>query len=314
MIKKTLESFPWSIGVAFGAMVFFAGHPEFMFDLRGYRDPINAVSTYHPYYARWFFQLLAAADLHVVFLSLSLLTILSLYFSLRVFGGRHWVVFISYQLFWLFFYGQFDGIVVGGLALAYWAVEKKKPVLLGLGLTLAMLKPQLSAFLMILFWWWSPSRWKSLIIPTLMMVISFIQWGFWVPSWVLSLFGFKEIFYPTATNISLWPVAGPWVLLIWPIICLLPLDRKNRIIAVTAGTMISVPYFPIYSSLVVLPMQIPVIAYALFQVSALMIFLGPIVYDFLKIVPVIILGWAIYKGSDWKNFVFPTFARKQPLP
>ena len=301
MNANKIKNFPWSLGVAIGGMLFFVNHQEWLLDLRGMRDAQNAMTYYHPLWARWLFSLLSILPLQATFIVLSIVTLVSLYFSLRIFGGRHWMVFISYQLFWLYYYGQIDGLIVGGLALAYWAGERKKPYLVGLGIAIAMIKPQISIFLIILFWLWSPSRWRALIIPAIMVAFSFIQWGFWIPEWLTRLFGFQEIYQPAATNISLWPILGPWILLIWPLIIKIPLKRSNKIIAVTAGTMMSVPYFPIYSSLLVLTMPIPVLPYALFQTSFLLPLLGPDIFDWLRIVPVILLIWSLLPANLWED-------------
>ncbi len=305
MNKKIVEIFPWSLAIAIGSAVFFASFPDMMYDLRGMRDAQNTLNYYHPLYARWLFMLLSVGPLQIMFLLLAAVSIASLYFSLRVYGGRHWMVFVSYQLLWLYFYGQIDGIIIGGLTLAYYAIERKRPVLAGLGIAIAMIKPQMSAFMILLFLWWSPSKWKTLTIPTVMILLSFIQWGFWIPEWLNKLFGFHDIFLPTATNISVWPITGPWVLLIWPFLALLPIDRKHRLIAFAAGTMMSVPYFPIYSSLLVLPMQIPVLVYVIFQTAFLKPLFQSAIFDFLRVVPVILLAWALYKGVDWKNLRIP---------
>jgi hypothetical protein len=303
MKAQVLKRFPWSLGVAIGGVIFFINRQEWMLDLRGMRDAENALSYYHPYWARWLFSLLSLLPLQITFLLLSLITLLSLYFASRVFGGRHWMVFISYQLFWLFFYGQIDGIIISGLVLAYWAVERQKPFLIGLGLAVAMIKPQMSAFLIILFWLWSPSRWKTLVIPVCVVALSIIQWGFWIPEWIMRLLNFKAIYLSTATNISLWPLLGPWVLLIWLVIFFIPLERPRKIIAVTAGTMLSVPYFPIYSSLMILPMPIPVLPYALFQFSFLLPIIGADIFNWLRIVPLILLIWSIYPAKKWLNII-----------
>jgi hypothetical protein len=287
------ELLPVSLFVTIGFFIFFTFHPEYHVDLVGYRDPAISNQYYHPYWARWFFTFLTLLPFQLSYIFLGVTTIAGLYFSVRAFGGQPWLVFTSYQIGWLFFYGQIDGLIISSLAFAWWATERQRPFLAGLGLAFAMVKPQVSIFLIILFWWWSSSRWKTSIFPACLILLSFIQWGFWLPEWIGRIFQFKEIYDPSATNISLWQQLGVWSLLIWPLIFLIPLDRKRRIVAVSAGTMISVPYFPIYSSLLVLPMPIPVFTYALFQTSFLLPIIGPDIFTWLKAVPVILLLWTI---------------------
>ena len=124
------------------------------------------------------------------------------------------MMFLSFPFAWTLFYGQIDGLVVGGLALAWWAMEKEKPLLVGAGLILASIKPQMALPLGIAIWWWSRPRWKALVVPALVLAASFIQWGFWIPVWFQNLFQTDDLVL-LSRNISLWTLAGPWIWLVW---------------------------------------------------------------------------------------------------
>jgi len=139
----------------------------------------------------------------------------------------------GFRLFCLWlavFYGQIDGLVVGGLALAWWALWQEKPALIGAGLIIASIKPQLSLPLCLAIWWWSPSRLKSLLVPILVVAASFVQWGWWLLAWLDTLRSPDDL-VTLSRNVSLWPMVGAWVWLSWPVILVLPLPRPQKLIA-----------------------------------------------------------------------------------
>jgi hypothetical protein len=216
----------------------------------------------------------------------------------RQFGGRHWLVFTSFAFGWTMFYGQIDGLVVGGLWLAWWALSQKRPVLLGAGLLLALIKPQMSLPLAILLWIWSPSRVKSLLVPAFGLALTFVQWGWWVPGWLKSLRETSDLVYLTR-NLSLWPILGPWVLAIWaPVIPALFLPSRppqpRNLLAVAAGTAMSMPYFPLPSAVLLLVMPTPVWAWLLLQSPLLGSLAGYWVYQLGKVIPPVLLIWAFW--------------------
>ncbi len=130
------------MGIALGLLLFFAPHPEWHLDLALFREQ-NEILRY-PVYAHWLFSLLGRIPEQAAYLALSLGSIAGLYLAVRAFGGVHWMVFTSFAFAWILFYGQLDGLVAGGLGLAWWASRRSRPVLAGAGLILASIKPQLS--------------------------------------------------------------------------------------------------------------------------------------------------------------------------
>lgn len=289
--RSFLQGKPWSLGIALGLMIFFLPHPDWHGDLHNFRE--EEASLWHPYWARWLFALLRLPPEPLAYLLLSLTCIALLYLALKTFGGKHWQVFTSFAFAWTLFYGQIDGIVVGGLALAWWAVQKKHPVWLGLGLLLASLKPHLALPLGLLLWWWSAARLKSLIIPGIAFALSMLLYGFWFPAWIERL---MDISYLTelTRNLSLHPETGYWIWLIWPVVFALPLERPRKLIAVAATTALTMPYFPLPSAVLFLVMPVPVWAYWLLQIPALGPWLGYWLYLPMKIVPPMLLLWAVY--------------------
>ena len=290
---------PISLAVAIALMVFFAPHEAWHEDLNALRIVNHEIR--HPYYAYWLFFLLAIPPEIIAYIGLSITSIAAFYISVFVFEGKHWVIYTSFAFAWTLYYGQIDSIVVGGLALAWFAVKLKRPYLIGLGLIIASIKPQLSLPLILLFWWWSPSRLRSLVIPVLVFGLSLLNWGWWVPEWLQSL-GDTGFLVNLSRNLSLWPVIGAWVLLLWPVLFWLPLPRSRKIIAIAAGTAMTMPYFPLPSAVLFLCMPVPVWFYGLAQFPVLIPFVDASIYHAGKILPIVLLIWASW--PVFKKYLF----------
>jgi len=306
-LRRTLDRVPWSLGVALGMIVFFLPHPEWHQDLQVFRSASETLR--HPYWARWLFAVLQALPEPVAFAALSVVCTGLLFFAVRVFQGRHWMVFTSFAFAWTLFYGQIDGLVVGGLALAWWANNQRLPTLAGAGLMLASIKPQLALPLALALWWWSPSRLKTLIVPVLAALVSFLVWGWWLPEWLAGLQSTQDL-VGLSRNLSFWPVLGPWVLLVWPILILLPLDRKRKLIAIAAGTMLSVPYFPLPSTVLILTMPVPIWAWLAVQLPVLAGLAGEWTYALARLLAVALLAWAAWPAASLLPLHLRTYLRK----
>jgi hypothetical protein len=297
-ILKRYKHLPWAPAIAVGLAIAFTFFPEMHGDLYAFRNEVDTL--WHPYWTRWVFSLLALPPEPIAFLILSLASIGLLYFSVRVFGGREWMVFTSFAFAWTLIYGQIDSIVVAGLALAWLAVKKERPVILGAGLIVALMKPQLSLPLAIAFWWWSPSRMKSLIIPVIVFGLTLIQWGFWIPEWITQIFRTQNLETTTqdlinlSRNVSWWPWLGPTTLLVWPLIGFLPMSREKRVLAIAAGTAFSMPYFPLPSTVLHLVMPVPWWVWGLVQVPLLGSVVGYWVYYITKALTLSLLVWVLW--------------------
>ena len=282
------RQFSWSLGIPVGMTAYFSQHPEWHGDLQVFRGVTESLR--HPPWARWIFALLALPPEPVAYIGLSLVCSASFYLAVRLFGGRHWLLFTSFAFGWTLLYGQIDGLVVGGLALAWWALLQKRPVLLGAGLLLALVQPQLSLPMALLLWFWSPSRTQSLLGPTLALALTFVQWGWWVPGWLRAIQDTSDLVY-LSRNLSLWPTLGPWALAIWALILPARLPRPRKLLAVAVGTVLSVPYFPLPSAVLLLVIPTPVWAWLLLQAPLLGGAVGYWVYEVSKLASPALLAW-----------------------
>ena len=292
-LAAALDRSPWPLGIAAGLIFFFTPHPEWHGDLLVFREA--AESLRHPFYARWLFALLALPPEPVAFVLLSLACCAGLYFAVREWGGRPWMLFLSFPYAWTLFYGQIDGLVVGGLALAFWAMRREKHYWTGAGLILASIKPQVALPQMVAVWWWSKSRWKPLVIPAVVVGVSFLRWGFWIPDWFNGLFNTRDL-TDLSRNLSWWPWIGPLAAGIFLLVPWLPVDRPRKILALAAATMMGVPYFPLSSAVLWLGMPAPVWAWAAVQLPALTggLWQDYTVYVALRLLPLLLLGWAAW--------------------
>jgi hypothetical protein len=284
------KTVPWSIGFALGMVAWMAPHPEWHGDLAMYRATEN---LHYLYWARWILAPLRVMPEMAAYILLSLICLALLYGSLRIYGGVHWVIFTSFALGWDLFYGQVDGLVVGGLALAYWALEHNRPYWMGIGFVLASIKPHLSLPLMIAFWIWSPNKLKPMLIPALISGLSFLRWGFWVPAWVNTYLHDQDLTL-LSRNISWWQIAGVWGFLVWLPVIFARLPRPRKVIAVAAATAFCMPYFPLPSSVIFLVMPIPIWAYVVAQLPLLGGIVGYWIYDWMKILPTTLVVWALW--------------------
>jgi hypothetical protein len=271
-----------------GLIAFFAPHPDWHGDLSIFRT--GSETLRHPYYARWLFSALGMLPETLTYILLSLLSVVLLFFSVRIFNGKPWMVFTSYALAWTLFYGQIDAIVLAGLAIAWHALRQQQHILIGAGLIIASIKPQMTIPSALLIWYWSPSKWRPLLIPTLIVLVSFVQWGFWIPAWWTKLRHTPDLIN-LSRNISLWPIIGGWALLLWPAVLALPLQRPQKLLATMTCTMLTSPYFPFPSVLMVYCLPVPAWSWALGQVPILAGFVGEWIYGVARIIPVSILIW-----------------------
>lgn len=198
------------------------------------------------YYMDWIlplYWLFARIPMPWGYLLWSILGILCVYFAARVFGGNTVLVVLSYQMFYVLFLGQITGILIGGLALAWWAMAHKRWYVAGLGFLIAFTKVQIGA-LGLLLWLLADISWKqrlrSLLVPVLASIVLFVI----NPSWPLDMVARLQRFSPIDwASISLWRWIGPAALLFWLPPLLLPLGRPERFLALMAACPLALPYF-----------------------------------------------------------------------
>jgi hypothetical protein len=171
------------------------------------------------------------------------LNIAGVFFACRLFGGSALWVMTSYPMLYVLFQGQISGVLVGLLALFWWAAAHKKWALAGVCLLLAAAKFQFGMLIGAILWACLPVPWRErlrlLLIPLAGGLLSLLLW----PGWPLDLLQRLREFPPhTGGSLALWRWIGPIALLFWLPPLLLPLERTRRILMLVATMSLGLPY------------------------------------------------------------------------
>lgn len=190
---------------------------------------------------------------------------------------------------WILWWGQIEAWGVLAFALGWYAMNNKKWPVMFLALVLASFKPQISLIPVLAMWWWSGGdRWKSMTAMAFLFFASLIIWGPW-PVWYLQgIFGFVGNQHHGPWNASL----GLWAIPLYFPALLLPMNKEQRLIALTATTYICSPYMPYYSSILLLSFAIPGWAYVFAFIGYLPSLVGTrIAWNGIVLMPIMILIW-----------------------
>ncbi len=211
-----------------------------------YMDTVRG--NYQDYfYASWavpFYYLFAWIPNPIGYFLWNALNILCVFYAARIFGGKAPIVLLSYQFLYLLFYGQITGLIVGFLALFWWAAANKRWDLAGFGLLMAATKFQLGILVGGALWLIADLTWRDrlriLVVPIVGLLLSFMLY----PDWVGQLFS-RLVNNPpnNDASISLWRYIGPYSLLLLPFALILPLKKEERMLAFLAAVTLSLPYF-----------------------------------------------------------------------
>jgi hypothetical protein len=269
-----------------------------------YANYINTVSGNFQYYfyAAWavpFYHLFAWLPYYIGYALWNIVNIAGVFFAARVFGGKSTLALLSYQFLYSLFYGQITGIILGSIALFWWATAHKKWDLAGLGLILGATKFQVGMLLGGLLWLFAKISWRErfriLIVPVCVVVLSL----FLYPGWVSQLYQRILLSPPNDFgSISLWRWLGPAMLVLLIPPCVLPLSKEKRIIGLIAAASLCLPYYQ----------QADLVSLFIFPVGWLSIlgYLGAFYSAFewaalqsLLIIPIVAYLFAILPGIPW---------------
>lgn len=199
------------------------------------------------YYAYWLlpvFALLARLPLLIGYILWGALNVYGVFFAVRIFGGSALAVLLSFQLFYILYFGQITGLILAGLALFWWCAAHRRLDLAGLGLLIAVSKYQLGLPLALFLWLAADLSWRErlrcLLVPAGVLVVSLFVWPLWP---LLSLNTILTNPPNDLGSISLWRWIGPWALLLLlpPLILRRPLSQ--RVVMYAAAVALAVPYF-----------------------------------------------------------------------
>ncbi len=207
------------------------------------------------YYPAWSLFILKPFDLlppriaHVTFLLAQTACVV---IAARYFGGDLRGIFLNYTAVRFMLLGQFDGFVILGLVLLDWALDRKHDGLAGLGLLLALIKPQVGLPLATYFLLRRRRLWPLLVLAGA-IVLSLALWPGWPGNMLERLLQDPPLHLG---NISLWQFIGVAALALWLPTVFLPMPDARQRALIAATTALASPYFQSHSLLLVYVMPI----------------------------------------------------------
>jgi hypothetical protein len=199
------------------------------------------------FYGFWIMPLLQAFNLlplHLGYILWGLLNITGVWYAARVFGGNGTLALISYQMLYVVFYGNIAGIIVGALALMWWALYHRRPYLAGLAFLIAASKFQLGVPLGLTLLLLADVSWQDRGRVILVLLVGVMLSLILYPNWVLTLYEWTKIVPPnTAGSISPWRWFGALTLILWIPPLVLKLPPGHRLVAIGAALALASPYF-----------------------------------------------------------------------
>jgi hypothetical protein len=204
----------------------------------------GAIDYYYAYWMLPVFGLLKILPVPIGYLLWGMLNIAGVWLATRIFGGPMALVLISYQLYYVLFYGQITGVILGGLGLMWIGIVMRRWEFAGLGLVIALTKFQIGIVMGGLLLLFAPLTWRERMRVCIIPIMVFFVSLFVYPRWPWHLLMILQQFPPNDWgNISLWRWVGPYALLLFVPGLVLPLTRSTRFVMLIAAASISLPYF-----------------------------------------------------------------------
>lgn len=202
----------------------------------------NFAGYYYPYWTLALVAPFVQLPFFVGYILWGWLNIAGLIFATRVFGGKIWLALLNFQLFYLVYIGNIEGIVAAGFAI-YWLLVKDRPLASGLGAVMALAKPQFAAPVLVTIGLIRSDSWRNRLLSTVPVILAIVLSFVIAPDWLAELIDRLQTAPPdTRASISLWNWFGPLALVLW-VGVFLPMKSKERLIMVTATAALSLPYF-----------------------------------------------------------------------
>ncbi|OQY42310.1 MAG: hypothetical protein B6242_16330 [Anaerolineaceae bacterium 4572_78] len=152
----------------------------------------------------------------------------------RQFGVSTTLTVFSFPFVYCLLAGQTEGILIAGLAIVS---TVKNPKIAGIGIFLLSIKPHLGFFPIIYCLYQRRQELRQLIyIPILIVLISFVLYGFWIPAWIEATAFIRAINHNLNSNF--FPYLIPLVII--------PFFWKNLTHVLLLQALI-MPYYTIYS-------------------------------------------------------------------
>jgi hypothetical protein len=160
------------------------------------------------------------------------------------------------------------------------AVRREKPLWASVALALLSVKPNIGLPAALAILWWLPT-WRSRLLAALppagLVLASLVVFD---PSWPVAYFEKLDLWLDYYTNGSLYWWIGPWAYMLFIPALALPLSRPERYRMILATTLLTVPFVPNYSQLVLYLFPLSWIQWALGYLPVSQIWWGETVHRF----------------------------------
>lgn len=200
-----------------------------------------------PYHASWILFPLTLIPPRLLWPVWVLFTLLAVVWACGKLGVDARSVLLSFPMLGQLWLGQVDGLLVIGLALA---VTGTNPYLRGIGLLLCSIKPQVTGPAVLVLLWYDRQRWKALLIPAGVFLVSLLVWGWdWPLRWLVA---------QNTPPLHVWRMATlfPIGLVAFLTIFLLKKPRQ-KITAALLASAVGFPFYGVYSYVVFLVFLAP---------------------------------------------------------
>jgi hypothetical protein len=199
---------------------------------------------YNPWYTSWILFPIQFIPPRLLWAIWVLLTGVIVFWAAERLHTNSALVLLSFPMMGQMWLGQTDAVVILGLMLV---LLSPSPYLRGMGILLASIKPQVAGPALLILWWYDQARWKTLIIPSVIFLLSLVVWNIdWPIQWWLG----REV-PGTIGPPNVWVMAPltPYGILSFLSILVIK-DKRRKVVAMLIASALCIPRFGVYSYIV----------------------------------------------------------------
>jgi hypothetical protein len=205
-----------------------------------------------PYFARWILWPLTFVPRNVVWPVWTAVTVAGFLILCRYTKVNPLVVILSWPFLGQWWLGQIDVIVAAGLVIGVLALN---PYLRGLGILLALVKPQLTGLAVLVLLLHQPRRdvIKALAMPLAAVALSFLVYGFtWPIDWLSNSLNSLPPHVWRMASVDVWPYGILFVLTLFGF-----KSFRSRFETALVVSVLATPFFGVYSYVIFLVFRAP---------------------------------------------------------
>jgi len=263
--------------------------------------------SYLPWYASWIFFPLRFVPAEIAWPLMMALTLLVVLYATQKFNVSMLVVVLSFPLISQLWLGQVDWLIIAGLLLAFFAPS---PWLRGAGIVLASLKPQITLAAIPLALWYDRERWKTVLVPIVVVAASLLVWGI---DWPIRWWLIREQRF----DLTAW-VAAPLAYNPLPYLSIFVVrEKQQKLAAALLSAALTIPAFGVYSYVTFLVTLAPWWAIPLSYAWALGYpFMGNLSLRLAWVLPLGLLAFLVWPSARtwWANYRVQRSARPATSP